>query len=339
MNLQKGINLGGFLSQCVHTEEHYDTFIVKEDIRQIKEMGFDHVRLPIDYNVLEEENGTTKEKGFERVENAIKWCKEQNIDIILDLHKAYGYDFNNAGDKEKNSLFNSTDLQLRFIELWKKIANRFSKYTNVAFELLNEVVEKENAQSWNNLIKDAVKTIRTITEETPIIYGGIQWNSAKTVKFLEIPTEKNIIFTFHFYEPILFTHQKAPWIPKMNPNQTIYYPQTMEYFVTESEKLGFQGEIEEHLQLKQMGQEFIEALILEATEAAKKANVMLYCGEFGVIDRAPVEDTLKWHRDVNAVFRKYNIGSAIWSYKKMDFGFIDEHFKPIKNELIELWCK
>ena len=42
-------------------------------------------------------------------------------------------------------------------------------------------------------------------------------------------------------------------------------------------------------------------------DAAKNAGVSLYCGEFGVIDRAPAEDTLRWFQDVDTVFKKYNI--------------------------------
>ena len=53
MKLERGINLGGYLSQCVHSTEHYDAFIQEEDIRKIASMGFDHVRLAIDYEVLE----------------------------------------------------------------------------------------------------------------------------------------------------------------------------------------------------------------------------------------------------------------------------------------------
>ena len=54
MKLERGINLGGYLSQCVHSTEHYDAFIQEEDIRKIASMGFDHVRLAIDYEVLED---------------------------------------------------------------------------------------------------------------------------------------------------------------------------------------------------------------------------------------------------------------------------------------------
>ena len=71
----------------------------------------------------------------------------------------------------------------------------------------------------------------------------------------------------------------------------------------------------------------------------KKAGVGLYCGEFGVINQAPVEDTLRWFTDVDKVFRKYNIGCAVWTYKEMDFGLTEDHYASIKDDLLALWCK
>ena len=73
---QKGINLGGWLSQCVaYTEEHFDTFIVEDDIKRIAGWGMDHVRLPVDYDVVETEDGEIKEKGMAHIEDCIKWCR------------------------------------------------------------------------------------------------------------------------------------------------------------------------------------------------------------------------------------------------------------------------
>lgn len=339
MRLNRGINLGGYLSQCCHEEVHYDSFIKKEDIKQIADWGCDHIRIPIDYEVLESDDGVMKEQGYKRVKQVVDWCEEYGLNAILDLHKAYGYDFNDAGDEEKNNLFSSDALQKRFVNLWIQIVKYFSTYENVAFELLNEVVEKENAAAWNKLIKATVSEIRKISKSAPIIYGGIQWNSVKTLKLLDIPKDDNIIFTFHFYEPLLFTHQKAPWVATMDPNQTIYYPESMEYYQEKSKALGFQGEVVTLAKAQEMGEIFITEMIEEAIDAANKAGVSLYCGEFGVIDRAPVEDTLRWYRDVVNVFSKYKIGGAIWSYKEMDFGITEEHYAPIKDALLELWCK
>lgn len=339
MKLNRGINLGGYLSQCCHEEAHYDSFIVKSDIEQIAGWGFDHVRIPVDYEVLETVDGAVIERGYERIAEVLDWCKEYGIDAILDLHKAYGYDFNDAGNAEKNNLFASESLQTRFVDLWIRIVKRFSSYEHVAFELLNEVVERDNADAWNQLIKRTVGEIRKVAPTAPIIYGGIQWNSVKTLKLLDVPQDKNIIFTFHFYEPLLFTHQKAYWVPTMDPNQTIYYPESMEYYNQKSKALGYQGEVVTNAASKLMGEEFITEMIEEAIDAAKKAGVGLYCGEFGVINQAPVEDTLRWFTDVDKVFRKYNIGCAVWTYKEMDFGLTEEHYASIKDDLLALWCK
>jgi len=337
MEFNRGINLGGFLSQCVHTEEHYKTFITTADIEAIAKMGFDHIRVPVDYNFFETDEGQFVEDHFEMLDKIFICARDCKLNVILDLHKAFGYDFNNAGDAEKNNLFTSEPLQERFLRLWDKIASTYGKYDFVAFELLNEVVEEDNATLWNELIKRAVATIRKQAKDSLIIYGGIQWNSAKTVKLLEKPEDPNIMFTFHFYEPLLFTHQKAYWVPAMDKNETIYYPESMEYYSEKSKKLGFQGEVVTVAKSEKMGVPFFEELIIDAIEAATKAGVGLYCGEFGVIDQAPVEDTLRWFTDIDTAFRKHNIGCSVWSYKLMDFGLTDEHYAPIYKDLMKLW--
>lgn len=339
MKLNSGINLGGFLSQCEHRREHYDTFIRESDLKQIAQWGYDHVRLPIDYEVLEDEAGNVIEAGYDLVETVVKWSSEYGMNIVLDLHKAYGYNFENAINGAKNDLFSNDLLQKRFVDLWVRIATRFSRYDNVAFELLNEVVEKENADAWNGLIRKTVKVIRDITERVPIIYGGIQWNSVKTLKLLEPPTEKNIIFTFHFYEPFLFTHQKAYWIPLMDADKQVFYPETMEYYRTHSETLGCHGDVVRMATSKEMGEKFVQELVQEAVTVARQAGVDLYCGEFGVIDKAPVEDTLRWYEDVHKVFSENQIGCTMWSYKEMDFGLIGEHYDSIRKRLITLWTQ
>ncbi|MDK2968847.1 glycoside hydrolase family 5 protein [Lacrimispora sp.] len=337
MKLKRGLNLGGYLSQCTHNPHHYSTFIGKADIEQIAAWGFDHIRLPVDYEVFEDKEGNRKEEGYELVRSVCDCCRENKLDVILDLHKAYGYDFNNAGDREKNDLFHNPYLQERFVNLWNSISTQFQDYDNVAYELLNEVVEKENALLWNDLIDKTVSAIRKIDSYVPIIYGGIQWNSASTLKLLKIPEDKNIIFTFHFYEPLLFTHQKAYWVKKMNPQKEIFYPESMDYYRSQSAALGEQGEAVLNSKSETMGKEFLEEMVKEAVLAAEKAGTQLYCGEFGVIDQAPIWDTLRWFRDVHAVFEKYQIGCSIWTYKEMDFGLTGKHYNEIREDLIDLW--
>ena len=71
---QKGVNLGGWISQFAkYDTEHFDHFISRDDIANIASLGFDHVRVPVDYNVLEDDEGNFIESGFAYLENCRIW--------------------------------------------------------------------------------------------------------------------------------------------------------------------------------------------------------------------------------------------------------------------------
>ena len=335
LTLEKGINLGGWLSQCNYTLERYETFITEKDFQQIASWKFDHVRIPFDYNVIEKENGELLEENYKYLDNAVAWGKKYGLNVILDLHKTAGYDFNDFGNQEKNNLFNNAKAQERFLGIWDRVSKRYAKEENVVFELLNEVADLEFIDPWNKLIVKAVETIRKNAPETPIIYGGVCWNSASFVKDLVPPPSKNIIYTFHLYEPLLFTHQKAYWVEALNNDRDIPYTDSMEFFRKESQVLGYMGENLLRAKCQKMGPEFFEEFLKEAVKTAKAHGVPLYCGEYGVIELANAFETVKWFRDVHQVFDKYGIGHALWSYKEMDFGFTGEHYKPLRDFMLK----
>ena len=72
---KKGVNLGGWLSQGPLDKEHLDTFITEKDIARIASWGLDHVRLPIDYDNFENEDGSDKEYGYAYIDSCIEWCQ------------------------------------------------------------------------------------------------------------------------------------------------------------------------------------------------------------------------------------------------------------------------
>ena len=93
---QKGINLGGWLSQCCHTKEHYDSFITEDDFKVISTWELDHLRIPVDYNLLETQDGQPLESGMQYLQMAVDWCGKYGLNMILDLHKTAGYSFDDG---------------------------------------------------------------------------------------------------------------------------------------------------------------------------------------------------------------------------------------------------
>ena len=74
-----GVNLGGWYSQCNHTELRYDNFIKEDDFKTIADWGLDHIRLPIDYELVETADGQKLEKGYERIRKACRKLRPRSL--------------------------------------------------------------------------------------------------------------------------------------------------------------------------------------------------------------------------------------------------------------------
>lgn len=325
----KGVNLGGWISQFPeYSEEHFNTFIQESDIKRISEMGFDHVRVPVDYTVLETEDGDVIESGYQHITDCLIWCKKYGLHMVLDIHEVYGYSFDPLKDMDREKFFYDEALQTRFFQLWENIATRYGNEADtVAFELLNEIVLKEVYKAWNEVAKKAIQHIRAIAPDSYIIVGGVNYNNVTSVALLDEPYDDKIVYNFHCYDPLIFTHQKAYWVAGMPADFEMSYPAPLELYRKESEPYSQEsmGAIYNE-KLTSIGPEFFEALFEDAIKAAEKFNVPLYCGEYGVIELAPKADTKRWLFDIHSVFDKYGIGRAIWNYKGKDFGIIDSDY-------------
>ena len=335
----KGVNLGGWISQFdKYDVEHFETFIVKQDIKDIAELGFDHVRVPVDYNVLEDEEGNIIESGFAYLENCRKWCEEFGLHMLIDLHECYGYSFDPLKkDMDRKKFFYDEQLQARFMKLWSEIAERFKDYSHmVAFEPLNEVVLSEVKDAWNEILAKYIKLIRSIAPKAYIIVGGVCYNNVMSVPLLEVPVDDRIVYNFHCYEPMVFTHQGAYWVEDMPLDFRIGYPKTLEEYKETSTKLSknLAGAIFTE-GISEIGQGFFEDIFAPAIAKAEKDNVALYCGEYGVIDLTDNDDKIRWLEDIHAVFKKYGIGRALWNYKEKDFGFVGEKFASVRDRFIK----
>ena len=300
----RGIDLGGWLSQCDYSEDRLDHFITEPDFAKIASWGLDHVRIPVDYNILENEDGTGYlESGFSRIDRAVGLAKKYGMTADFSFDE---------GEKE-SGFFESGKYQERFYRLWEELAKRFGNDADhVAFELLNEVTEQRFVGAWNRISGECIRRIRAYAPDTLILLGSYWNNSAEAVKDLEKPYDDRVIYNFHCYDPLAFTHQGAYCIYDDSFDQSAR-PRFDEMDITE---------------------ESFEKLFAPALQKAEENGTELYCGEYGVIDIAAPEDALKWFRVIHSVFEKHGISRAAWSYKEMDFGIADARMDGVREELL-----
>ena len=332
---QKGVNLGGWFSQCDHSKERYDSFIRDEDFAVIKSWGADHVRVPIDYELLEDKDGGPIEDGYRRLRHTIGLCRQNGLNMILDLHKTAGFSFD-AGEGE-SGFFDSERFQERFYRLWESIALHFADDSDVlAFELLNEVTEKAYCDRWNRIAATCIRRIRAIAPDVTILVGGYYHNSAVAVRDIDVPIDEHIVFNFHCYEPLIFTHQGAYWMEKMDRSFRIPVTATFGEMAEADVSMGTLScaGYENYPKDTVLSSAYFEAFMAEAAAAAERKHVPLYCGEYGVIDQADPGDALQWFRMIHEAFEHYGIGRAAWSYRQMDFGLSDARMDGVRDELL-----
>lgn len=333
----KGVDFGGWLSQCSeYTTEHYQTFITKSDFKAVAEWGLDHIRLPVDFNVFQNPDGSFIEEGFGYVQNAIDWSKEYKLNLILDLHKTMGFSFDI--DYTGDGFFDNEKLQSYFYSLWEEFTKRFAKYEDmICFELLNEVTDPALSEKWNKIIYNVISRIRKTAPTIKILVGGYWNNSIDALKDLDKPFDKNIVFNYHCYDPLLFTHQGAGWVKNMPGDLRLSYPCNYEKYNKTAVDLNFLDfRMYPPAGKTEIDPDYFVNKFKSGIDVCEKYDIPLYCGEYGVINNASPEDTIKWYKDITAAFKKCGIGRACWSYKSMSFGLIDEHMKPVFDELIKI---
>ncbi len=333
---QAGTNLGGWISQYpAYDFRHFDSFIQKEDINRIAGWGMDHVRLPVDYPVLEDDGAPFiyKESGLGYIERCLDWCLSAGLNLVLDLHRAPGYTFDALKE-----IFGSPALQERFLGIWEMLAHRFKAVDQpgLVFELMNEVVLSTSAP-WNALAARAVERIRAVDPQRWIMIGGNNYNSAWKLKELDLIKDPRIVYNFHFYEPMPFTHQKAGWVEYLKTfNQTTAYPGRVtgaaQFLQAHPE---YQTELEPWLETP-MDLAYLKTMLQPALDFQRETGLPLYCGEYGVIEAAPLESRIAWHRDFTGLLREHGIGRAVWSYKEMDFSLVRQDSSTVSQELIRI---
>lgn len=324
-----GANLGHWISQYGDKSHgHFSSYIRESDIERAASWGLDHLRLPVDYFLFENDSlpGVFDEDGLKYIDDCISWCKKYGLNTVLDLHHAPGYFFGNG---DRNLLFTDSGMQKRFLDIWQFFALRYmSEGENLVFELLNELVQK-NSDSWNILWQKAAELIHEIDPDRRIIVGGNRWNSVDELKNLAVSDNQNIWYTFHMYHPMVFTHQAASWDEAgRRYNKVVTYPVDSDlhsaYYFKERPPL-------EHGIL---GIDYLDQVLAPAYEFIDKYKKPLYCGEYGVIRNAPVDSAVRWINDLSSLLISHGIGRAVWSLRGFSL-VTDEDNNVVSDEYIK----
>lgn len=315
----RGVNLTSWfqVSDIQHmTFGKYD----ETDFANIKSLGADVVRLPVDLKGMigPAPDYTVNPVFFLFMDQTVAWAEKNGLHLILDNHN---FD---------PSIPTAPTVATWLIPAWKQIATHYQgKYPNLSFEILNEP-HAITAAIWNPIQTATINAIRAIDKDRWIIAGPVDYNSYSQLASLPVVTDKKIIYTFHFYDPFLLTHQGASWTdPSLESLQGIPYP----YDAARMPVLPavYKGTWIENTfnNYKNEGNDTWVRNVLNAPANFRKSRKMpLFCGEFGVYGRySPTEDRARWYETVSKKLEADSIAWTIWDYQG-EFGL----FVPKSSE-------
>lgn len=348
IGFERGMGIGGWLTNykrlqvlpkerwfdlTVGDMEHFATYITRSDVTYIASLGLDHIRLGFDQVVLEEKPYCYREEIFKHLDQFVSWCKQAGLNIVFNLHKAIG---NYCDIQEEIELLQDDQLQQRFIALWVAIEERYHNEPSIAFELLNEV-RNVDPEQWNTLADRTIKQLRSLNPTRKLIIGSSCWNHPDTLKRLRVYEDENIIYTFHFYSPFEFTHQRGV----LQPGQ-LYYNRVMPYPDTIERYRDFQrvanNDHNAYCNYTTMDIEYIRNSMRGAVEFIKQnPDRILWCGEFGSIRHANIRWRENWMRDVITVLKENEIPYCVWNYLSTPndgnrFSLVDDDTRTILSE-------
>jgi hypothetical protein len=188
-------------------KSYRDRYITRDDIRFLKRAGFNSVRIPFSYRlfVTETDPPALEGVGYELLERAVGWCREEGLFVILDMHAAPG---GQTGDNIDDSwgypfLFESSESQELTVSIWQKLAERYKDETAViGYDLLNEPIAHYFDTALLNprlepLYRKIAAGIRKVDKNHIIFLGGAQWDS--NFKIFGPPFDDRLAYTFHKY--------------------------------------------------------------------------------------------------------------------------------------------
>lgn len=189
-------------------KQYLDSYITEADIRLLKEMGSNSVRLPFDYRLFTNESylgANDSTRGFYYMDQVVNWCKKYQLYLLLDMHGAPG---GQTGDNIDNSygypfLYTDSGCQAQTIKIWKRIANRYKDETIIlGYDLLNEPIAHFFDQDQLNpllepLYRKIVRAIREVDKNHLIFLEGAQWASKFHV--FSKPFDDKLVYSFHKY--------------------------------------------------------------------------------------------------------------------------------------------
>jgi len=311
--LARGINLSNwFASSSDLSAAHIAKQVTPVDLKLIHDMGFTYVRIGIEPSQFMSNGGfdsAESRAALSRMDEAIREAINNHLAVSLCLFPTDDYKRQLQGQSGADQL----------LFLWRMLAQHYASTDadHLFYELINEP-EINDPYRWDGLQAAVVSAIRGIDLSHTIIATGSFYSGLPELLKIDPVRDGNVIYNFHFYEPMPFTHQGATWGSfEWNYYKDIPYPATPEAL-----GVALAGVPDESARYTLYlygaagwNRSSMLGRLMFARQWADSHHVPIICDEFGAYrSTVPSDSRTRYLRDVRSDLEQLHIGWSMWEY-------------------------
>lgn len=309
---RRGFNLFEFFWAKGYDEVEPDHTISKDDCGMIRDLGFDLIRLPMDYRLWIDSDWRMtgrvrvddmlkfKESVLEEIDRSIEIAQACGLHICLNFHRGPGYCIGSR-ELEPFVLWSDYHAEEIFVKHWEFFAKRYQGIPSsvLSFNLLNEPTAPSDKpegymkyEDHTRVMTHTIKAIRAISPDRLIILDGYRYGQA-VIKEI---TDLDVVQSCRGYHPHEISHYRTAWVDKESSFPPPAWPSVKEDGTLICDRAG------------------LEKYYAPWGEWVRQGGAA-HCGEAGCFINTPHDVFMAWISDVLDILSSHGMGYALWGFR------------------------
>jgi hypothetical protein len=193
-------------------------YLRDSDLAAIRAAGFTALRLPIDPGMVCLPDGRWHAHRLRQVETVVGRIQAAGLAAVVEPHPP-----------TSSTLDADMAARARIVAFWRELAPAMARLDpdRVFLELMSEPIFRGIESQWHAMQRDLLAEVRARAPRHTIIVTGTGWSSIDGLLALPPIDAPNLVYTFHFYWPMQFTHQGTTYAsPRFGGLRGLPWPAT-----------------------------------------------------------------------------------------------------------------